>query len=248
MSAMRWLLALALAALLHAVMFISVELRRDRAGAQAAGEEGLLISLAPAGGDSGAAEPEPQPVEPEPEPDPEPEPKPETEPEVEPEPEPEPDPRVVETEPDPPKPEPEPEPEPVEKAVERTELARQPGSRARAGAGGGTEAASTDGTAGGGDPGARRDYLARIQALLARHKEYPRRARARRIEGIVGVAFTLHQDGRITEARIVDSSGHRLLDDSAREMLATAGPLPPFPEDMAPEPLALEVPIQYSLR
>jgi len=245
---MRWLSAFILAVLLHAAMFVSLEIRRGQTGAQAAGEDGLLISLAPAGGDPGAAEPEPQPVEPEPEPEPEPEAEPEPAPE--PKPEPEPDPRVVETEPESLQPEPEPEPEPVERdrKAPDPEPTPQPGSRARAGVGDGSEAATTDGTAGGGNPGARMDYLARIQALLARHKEYPRRARARRIEGVVGVAFTLHPDGRITDARIVDSSGHRLLDDSAREMLATAGPLPPFPEEMAREPLALEVPIQYSLR
>lgn len=246
MSGTRWLVALLLAVALHLVAFMSVEVRSHSTGAQVAGRDGLLVSLAPAGDTAGTTSSMPEPVA---------EPQPEPEPVVESEPEQQPDPRVVETEPDPPEPPPEPEPErreepePVEKMqTEEAEKEQVAGHQARAGSGGGTEAATTRGTAGGGNPGARADYLARVQALLARYKEYPRRARIRRIEGTVRVRFMLHPDGRITDASIIGSSGHGVLDESARKLLARAGRVPPFPEDMEQHAFSLELPIEYSLR
>lgn len=254
MSDMRWLIAVAIAVLLHVAMFVSLDLRRGDPDAQAAGQGGLLISLAPAGGDPGVADSQPQSPTPEPEAEPkaepEPEPEPKTEPEPEKEPEPTPDPRVVKTEPDPDRPlsEVEPVPAPEERDASAPDPIRETGTRARAGSENGADAATADGTAGGGNPGVRNDYLARIQALLARQREYPRRARLRRMEGVVEVAFTIHPDGRLVDARVTGSSGHELLDHAARDLLARADPLPPFPEDMDRQPISLQLPIEYHLR
>jgi protein TonB len=90
--------------------------------------------------------------------------------------------------------------------------------------------------------------MARLRAHLARHKAYPRRARARRIEGTVTVGFTVHRDGRITDTRIAEGSGADILDRAARELLRQANPAPAFPQDLPAESITLTVPVRYGLR
>jgi protein TonB len=90
--------------------------------------------------------------------------------------------------------------------------------------------------------------MARLRAHLARHKAYPRRARARRIEGTATVRFTVHPDGHITDARIAEGSGSTILDRAARELLREADPAPTFPDDLPAEPISLTVPVRYGLR
>jgi protein TonB len=90
--------------------------------------------------------------------------------------------------------------------------------------------------------------MARLRAHLARHKAYPRRAQARRIEGTVTVGFTVHPDGHITDTRIAEGSGSTILDRAARELLREADPAPTFPDDLPAEAISLTVPVRYGLR
>lgn len=246
MVTLRWPVVIAIAVALHAAMFLTLDEGAPSAGADSAGEDGLLISLAPAGGDSGSAAPEtatPEPV---------------SEARPVPEPESEPDPRIVETEPEPdpespaePEPDPEPEPEPESEPREAdAELNEETvaGRQARAGVGSGSAASVTDGTSGGGNPGARVDYLTRVRALLMRHKEYPRRARRRRLSGVVEIAFTIQPDGRITNVDVRRSAGAEILDLAARAMLDRAGPLPPPPGELGGRAIEVTLPVRYAMR
>lgn len=274
MHAWRWPAALVIALAAHMAILLQLP-AAERGTARAQGSGGVTIALAPAGGRSGnaandeAKAPESQ-TESESEPTPEPEPEPDPDPDPEPEPGPEPDERVIdktdssaESQPTPERKEPEQEapkpPQPEQETPEResrdetpprdsAEQASTAGTNARAGSGGGQEAGTSDGRAGGGNPGARRDYLAKLQAHLQRAKEYPRRARQRRIEGTVKVHFTVHADGRISDARIVERSGTRLLDRAALEMLRRADPAPTFPSDLEREQMSLTVPVAFRLR
>jgi protein TonB len=92
------------------------------------------------------------------------------------------------------------------------------------------------------------DYMAPLQAHLARQREYPRRARQRGIEGTVTVRFTLHPDGRITHAQVIARARSAILNEAARELLERASPAPAFPDDMAQQPITLPVPIRYGLK
>ncbi|MBK1670149.1 hypothetical protein CKO28_19110 [Rhodovibrio sodomensis] len=117
-------------------------------------------------------------------------------------------------------------------------------------AGTGQEAAAGAGaaSAGGGSPGAHPDYFARLRAWLEKHKEYPRRARLRRMEGTATLRFVMNRSGEVMSFEVVRSSGHHMLDGAAREMIRRAQPLPSLPDEMDRERLQLEVPVRFALR
>lgn len=155
--------------------------------------------------------------------------------------------------------EPEPEPEPQEVA----EPAGQPnpeavqtakatpstaGTQGKAGTSDSSEAGSSSASTGGGNPGEVADYMARLQAWLERHKEYPRRAKLRRQEGTVLLYFVMNREGRVLEYKLRRSSGHASLDHAVEEMIERAQPLPKMPQEMRQARLELVVPVQFYLR
>ena len=70
------------------------------------------------------------------------------------------------------------------------------------------------------------DYLALIMGRLEKNKIYPLSVRKRGIEGDIMAAFTIRQDGTVTDMRLVDPSGHRFLAQAAFETIRSASPFP----------------------
>lgn len=221
-------------------------------------------------------EPAPEPV-PQPEPEPvtapeppedvlpvetvEPEPKPEPMPEPEPEPEPVPvtaAPTPAVKPPPPPAPEPAPQPRPTRQQAAPTPAPAPapstppapavPGTPDAAGSGESAQQGTSTAQSGGGDPGARQDYLANLQAWLERHKDYPRAAQLRRQEGTALLRFTIDRQGRLLSHALVRSSGHGVLDRQVDTLIRRAAPLPPMPPDVAGDTLDVTVPIVFALR
>lgn len=87
-------------------------------------------------------------------------------------------------------------------------------------------------------------YRPLVLAALARAKRYPLLARQRGLEGVVEIAFTIHPDGRVSSAEVVNPSRHRLLDAAALGMVDRIGSLPPPP---SPAPLRFHARIEYRL-
>jgi len=87
-------------------------------------------------------------------------------------------------------------------------------------------------------------YRPLVLAALARVKRYPLLARQRGLEGVVEIAFTIHPDGRISSAEVVNPSRHRLLDAAALGMVSRIGSLPPPPSSA---PLRFPARIEYRL-
>jgi protein TonB len=83
---------------------------------------------------------------------------------------------------------------------------------------------------------------------LAQHRRYPRAAARARIEGVVHVRFKLVPDGRIVDTRLERSSGARILDGAALELLDRASPIPGLAQFAMTRPIELRLPIQYRLR
>jgi len=89
---------------------------------------------------------------------------------------------------------------------------------------------SAEAASGGGD---QISYRAAVQAILARHKKYPRRARRLGVEGTCRVAFCVHADGAVGEIRLIETSRSGLLDRAARDLVAGVGRLPAPPGGFA---------------
>lgn len=120
------------------------------------------------------------------------------------------------------------------------------------GGSGGTQAsvaqAAAAAASGGGNPGAKADYLAFLRAWFAHHKEYPRRARQRRQEGVAMLYLVIDRNGRVLDWAIQSSSGHRLLDKAVEQMVMKAQPLPAMPASLHLTQLELMMPVRFELR
>lgn len=95
---------------------------------------------------------------------------------------------------------------------------------------------------------ARAAYVAQLQAWLQRHKRYPQRAIARRQQGTATLYFVVDRTGRLLDYRLEQSSGHRLLDREALEMIERAAPLPRMPAGLSGSDLAVVLPVRFALR
>lgn len=63
-------------------------------------------------------------------------------------------------------------------------------------------------------------------------KNYPKEALSRRITGNLRLSVVINPDGTIYEVNILQSSGQRLLDDAARQIVRLAAPFAPFPPEI----------------
>lgn len=87
------------------------------------------------------------------------------------------------------------------------------------------------------------NYLAQIQAHLARFNAYPPEAAAKHLTGVVYVQFIWDAQGNILFARVGKSSGSPVLDDAAMAVLQKAQPLPPIPPNLDAERVYVLLPI-----
>lgn len=95
------------------------------------------------------------------------------------------------------------------------------------------------------DPNA--SYVGRLRGWLIRNKHYPRRARELALEGAVRLYFVVDRQGRVLEYKILEGSGHPLLDRAVEQMIEDAQPLPAMPDDLLRNRLELIVPVIFSL-
>ncbi len=63
-------------------------------------------------------------------------------------------------------------------------------------------------------------------------KNYPREALAKNITGRVMLNVTIKPDGSVEEIAVTHSSGSRILDDSARQIVRLAAPFAKFPPEI----------------
>ena len=98
-------------------------------------------------------------------------------------------------------------PKPVETALAQpappvqTTAPAVAGTEGKAGTKDAKEAGSGDNSQGGGMAGSAADYMSVLQAWLEKHKEYPRSARLRRIQGVVLLSFAIDRAGQVLAFR-----------------------------------------------
>ena len=86
-----------------------------------------------------------------------------------------------------------------------------------------------------------------VLARLEDFRRYPRTARMRRQQGVVYVLAMVDHHGSVLSVRLRESSGIPALDQEAMDTFARAQPLPKPPATL-PDPVALEVPVEFYLR
>lgn len=94
-------------------------------------------------------------------------------------------------------------------------------------------------------PFKKQDYFSSLLTHIERHKNYPRSARHRRIEGSIKVSFQLQENGTING--LVTSGGPLILRRAAKLAVEQALPLPAPPADIAC-PLQVSYSMKFQLR
>ncbi|CAA0115779.1 Protein TonB [BD1-7 clade bacterium] len=79
----------------------------------------------------------------------------------------------------------------------------------------------------------------RIEAIGNEH--YPQQARTKGLYGDLQMVVSIHADGTLEEAKVVKSSGHKLLDDAALRIVRLASPYAPFPPEIRKDADMLEI-------
>lgn len=114
------------------------------------------------------------------------------------------------------------------------------------GKGGGNTGGSGAGTGGSG-AGTAGGYIKAnygyIQRYIRRHLEYPRQARMMHQTGVAQYSFIIEKSGKISNVRMVKSSGFPLLDKAGIKAINDASPLP-----APPEPARINMPISFTLQ
>ncbi len=91
-------------------------------------------------------------------------------------------------------------------------------------------------------------YQSLLLSHLARHKQYPATARARRQQGVAYVRFSMDRQGRVVSVALAKSAGAALLDGESLDLLRRASPLPAPPAEVAGDPVDLILPVEFFIR
>jgi protein TonB len=70
---------------------------------------------------------------------------------------------------------------------------------------------------------------------------YPEKARQQGIFGDLRLLVSLRPNGALKEIRVLESSGHKVLDDAAIRIVRLAAPFAPFPDELAKDTDELEI-------
>lgn len=93
----------------------------------------------------------------------------------------------------------------------------------------------------------REQLRGRLQSALIAHFDYPLVARRRGWEGVVRVGLRVEADGQLTRLRVIDSSGHALLDRAALSSLGRVGRLPDVMDWLQGRRFDMVLPVRYQL-
>jgi periplasmic protein TonB len=90
-------------------------------------------------------------------------------------------------------------------------------------------------------------YFTSIRKAFELVWTYPSEAVQRGLQGEVKVEFTILKDGTVARVKVLDGSGHRILDDAVVEAIRLAAPFTPLPVGMKKERLTVVGSFRYVL-
>ncbi|RTZ14621.1 energy transducer TonB [Vibrio aquaticus] len=91
----------------------------------------------------------------------------------------------------------------------------------------------------------RLDWKQQLVLHLEQHKQYPRRAKRLRKQGVPLITFTMDRAGEVLGVELVRSSGTESLDKEALDLVFRAVPLPTPPKEVDGETLTWTVPVRF---
>lgn len=92
------------------------------------------------------------------------------------------------------------------------------------------------------------DYRSALNRAAGKYRDYPRYARQREWEGAARLRLEIDAEGRLRDIRVLSSSGHAVLDDSATTMMRKAQRDTPVPPSLRGRAFSVEVAVLYELR
>ena len=90
-------------------------------------------------------------------------------------------------------------------------------------------------------------YAKIIKERIGQRWRYPPEAIERLLEGRLMVFFSLTREGNMIRIKIIQNSGHEILDEEALRAVRTASPFPPFPEHIRVSRLNIKATFDYRL-
>ncbi len=94
---------------------------------------------------------------------------------------------------------------------------------------------------------ARDNYDNALWSAIVKHKQYPRIAQMRGWQGEAIVELQIDGNGKLKSKKIIQSSGHEVLDKQALDMVEKALPFPAPPEVLRGSNFSVKVPIAFKL-
>jgi protein TonB len=90
-------------------------------------------------------------------------------------------------------------------------------------------------------------FRAMVRTKIERAKFYPRWARERGFEGVVGIRFVVTPEGAVEDVKIVRPCHCEILNKAACEAIMKAAPFHPKPKELEAKKMPMEIDISYRL-
>ena len=90
-------------------------------------------------------------------------------------------------------------------------------------------------------------YLLKLREKIEAYKTYPKRAKRLKQQGQVVVSFEILEDGKITNANIINGSKFKRLNHAAIKLIEKIVRFDPIPKELNKNRWNIEIPINYSI-
>lgn len=90
-------------------------------------------------------------------------------------------------------------------------------------------------------------YATLVKGRINENWQYPRQAEEYLLEGKLLLVFTLSKNGAVNRIKVLDTSGHEILDKEACRAVQAAAPFPAFPGHLRVQKLHIRASFDYKL-
>ena len=93
-----------------------------------------------------------------------------------------------------------------------------------------------------------KNYARQLALYFAAKRSYPPMARRLGHQGMVWIDMELTRSGKVIHIALAKSSGSKILDDAALELVQKTKDIPPFPENTTAQKRKIRIPLEYAIR